>query len=138
MVVSAASSRAHHPALLSKEHTMDLGLKNKLIIVTGGGAGIGAGITRACLAEGAHVVVLARPSKNALDFMAEMQTHAAHCELVEAHLEDAARCSFSRSCAIQDLWGEIQTSVNQILSSVTIEDLARRQAETTVPAMYYI
>ena len=39
---------------------MDLGLKNKLIVVTGGGAGIGAGISRACLAEGARVVVLSR------------------------------------------------------------------------------
>ena len=35
---------------------MDLGLKDKVIIVTGGGAGIGAGITRACLDEGARVV----------------------------------------------------------------------------------
>ena len=34
---------------------MDLGLKDKLIVVTGGGAGIGAGITRACLDEGARV-----------------------------------------------------------------------------------
>ena len=36
---------------------MDLGLKGKLIVVTGGGAGIGAGISRACLAEGARVVL---------------------------------------------------------------------------------
>ncbi|MDR5730507.1 MAG: SDR family NAD(P)-dependent oxidoreductase, partial [Terriglobia bacterium] len=90
---------------------MDLGLKNKLIIVTGGGAGIGAGITRACLAEGAHVVVLARPSKNALDFMAEMQTHAAHCELVEAHLEDAARCR-TAIAEIEERFGNIYGLVN--------------------------
>ena len=40
--------------------SMDLGLKDKLIVVTGGGAGIGAGISRACLAEGARVIVLGR------------------------------------------------------------------------------
>jgi L-fucose dehydrogenase len=71
---------------------MDLGLKDKLIVVTGGGAGIGAAISRACLAEGAQVVVLGRPSQNVQDFMAEMKTADAPCELIEAHLEDTARC----------------------------------------------
>jgi L-fucose dehydrogenase len=45
-----------------------LGLKDKVIVVTGGGAGIGAGITRACLDEGARVVVLSRPSESVLQF----------------------------------------------------------------------
>jgi L-fucose dehydrogenase len=71
---------------------MDLGLKDKVIVVTGGGAGIGAGISRACLAEGARVVVLGRPSQNVQDFMSEMRTADASCELVEAHLEDTQRC----------------------------------------------
>jgi Rrf2 family protein len=53
-------------------------------------------------------------------------------------LEDNPRCSFSRSCAIQDLWSEVQNSVNQLLSSVTIADLAEKQAELSRPAMYYI
>jgi L-fucose dehydrogenase len=47
-----------------------LGLKDKVIVVTGGGAGIGAGITRACLDEGARVVVLSRLSENVLQFKA--------------------------------------------------------------------
>lgn len=71
---------------------MDLGLKDKLIVVTGGGAGIGGGITRACLAEGARVVVLSRLSENVKAFMAEMQESGANCLLVEANLEDADRC----------------------------------------------
>jgi len=40
---------------------MDLGLKGSVIAVTGGGAGIGQGISRACLAEGARVVILSLP-----------------------------------------------------------------------------
>ena len=56
---------------------MDLGLKNKLIVVTGGGAGIGAGISRACLAEGARVVVLGRRSENVQAFLAEMEAASA-------------------------------------------------------------
>ena len=67
---------------------MDLGLKDKLIVVTGGGAGIGAGITRACLDEGARVVVLGRRSENVQAFMSEMESAHAACHLVEAHLED--------------------------------------------------
>lgn len=71
---------------------MDLGLKDKVIVVTGGGAGIGAGISRACLAEGAQVIVLGRPSKNVEEFMSEMKSAGERCELVEAHLEDLDRC----------------------------------------------
>lgn len=39
---------------------MDLGLHDKLVVVTGGGAGIGGAISRDLLAEGARVVILAR------------------------------------------------------------------------------
>ena len=85
---------------------MDLGLKDKVIVVTGGGAGIGAGISRACLAEGARVVVLGRPSQNVQDFMAEMKSVRASCELVEAHLEDTQRC--------KDAIGEIEAKYGAI------------------------
>ena len=51
-------------------------------------------------------------------------------------LDDNPRCSFSRACAIQDLWAEVQSSVSQLLASVTIGDLAQKQASR--PAMYYI
>ena len=53
-------------------------------------------------------------------------------------LEDNPRCSFSRACAIQDLWAEVQSSVSQLLESVSIGDLAAKQAEASRPAMYYI
>jgi L-fucose dehydrogenase len=71
---------------------MDLGLKDKLIVVTGGGAGIGAGITRACLDEGARVVILARRSPNVEAFFAEAKPDPSRCFLIEAHLEDDDRC----------------------------------------------
>lgn len=90
---------------------MDLGLKDKLIVVTGGGAGIGAGITRACLDEGARVVVLGRHSRNVQDFMAEMQSIRTRCEFIEAHLEDAARCQ-QVIAETQDRFGDIYGLVN--------------------------
>jgi L-fucose dehydrogenase len=90
---------------------MDLGLKDKVIVVTGGGAGIGAGISRACLAEGARVVVLGRPSDNVREFMAEMKAAAAKCDLVEAHLEDTGRCK-QAIAEIERTYGEIYGLVN--------------------------
>jgi L-fucose dehydrogenase len=90
---------------------MDLGLNEKVIVVTGGGAGIGRGISRACLAEGARVVVLARHSKNVDDFMDEMKASRATCEFVEAHLEDIDRCSSAIS-EIEQKYGDIFGLVN--------------------------
>jgi L-fucose dehydrogenase len=43
---------------------MDLSLKNKIIIVTGGAKGIGAGITRSLAAEGAIPVVVGRSKED--------------------------------------------------------------------------
>jgi L-fucose dehydrogenase len=90
---------------------MDLGLKDKLIVVTGGGAGIGAGISRACLAEGARVVVLGRRSENVQAFIAEMEKANAQCNLVEAHLEDLDRCQ-TAVAEIEDRYGDIYGLVN--------------------------
>ncbi len=90
---------------------MDLGLKDKVIVVTGGGAGIGGGISRACLAEGARVVVLARLSDNVREFMAEMKAAGEACDLVEAHLEDTKRCK-EAIAEIEKTYGEIFGLVN--------------------------
>ena len=90
---------------------MDLGLKDKLIVVTGGGAGIGQGISRACLAEGARVVVLARHSQNTDEFLTEMKAAKAACEFVEAHLEDMDRCR-TAIAEIEQKYGDIYGLVN--------------------------
>lgn len=90
---------------------MDLGLKDKLIVVTGGGAGIGAGITRACLDEGARLVILARRSPNVDAFYAEAKPDPSRCFLVEAHLEDNERCK-SAIDEIQARHGDIYGLVN--------------------------
>lgn len=90
---------------------MDLGLKNKVIVVTGGAAGIGEGITRACLAEEARVVVLSRPSENVERFMVEMKAAAARCEMIEIHLEDTQRCK-TAIAQIEASYGAIDGLVN--------------------------
>src|SRR5579863_2499692 len=91
--------------------SVDLGLKDKLIVVTGGGSGIGAAITRACLDEGARVVILARRSSNVDAFFAEAKPDPSRCFLAEAHLEDLDRCK-SAVAEILDQRGDIYGLVN--------------------------
>lgn len=69
---------------------MDLGLKDSVVLVTGGGSGIGAAITRACLAENAKVIVLSRVSTGVAEFMAAQKNFA--CEFIEAELSDMNQC----------------------------------------------
>ena len=71
---------------------MDLGLKNTVILVTGGGAGIGEAISRACLDEGAIVGVVGHMSENVKHFRLEMEAAGSRCEFLEAELGDPEQC----------------------------------------------
>jgi len=71
---------------------VDLDLKDRVIAVTGGGAGIGEGVSRACLDEGAVVVVVSRASDNVKNFLAEMQSKSLPCDFIETHLGDPEQC----------------------------------------------
>jgi L-fucose dehydrogenase len=71
---------------------MDLGLKDKVIVVTGGGAGIGGAITLACLQEEARVVVVGRMSENVQRFRAEVEAQNALCDFFEAQLGETPEC----------------------------------------------
>ena len=90
---------------------MDLGLRDKVIVVSGGGSGIGAGISRACLDEGARVVVLGRRSENVQEFMDEMASKRAKCDLIEIHLEDSGRCK-EAIAQVEQRFGSIYGLVN--------------------------
>jgi L-fucose dehydrogenase len=74
------------------EGFVDLGLKDKVIVVTGGGSGIGEAISRGCLMEGAKVVVLSRGSEQVTRFIEEMAAQSQPCELIEAELGDWRQC----------------------------------------------
>jgi L-fucose dehydrogenase len=90
---------------------MDLGLKDAVIVVTGGGAGIGEGISRACLAEGAQVVVLSRASQNVLHFMEEMRQKNERCELITTELAETDQCKRAIE-QIERTYGRIDGLVN--------------------------
>jgi len=90
---------------------MDLGLRESVIVVTGGGAGIGQAITRACLDEGATVVVVSRASDNVKNFLAEMRDARRPCDFVKAHLDDLAQCRRAID-TVRDKYGRLLGLVN--------------------------
>ncbi len=70
---------------------MDLGLEDRVIVVTGGASGIGEAITRACMDEGAKVVVVSRVSEHVQQFLQEMKEES-RCDFVEAQLANPTEC----------------------------------------------
>ncbi len=90
---------------------MDLGLQGHLILVTGGGSGIGAAITRACLAEGARVVSLGRTSQNVRELRAELDAAGHACEFIDAELADTAQCRRAIE-HIRERYGRLDGLVN--------------------------
>ncbi|MFV0383999.1 SDR family oxidoreductase [Paracoccus sp. (in: a-proteobacteria)] len=84
---------------------MDLHLQDKVIIVTGGASGIGAGITELLAEEGARPVVIARRQPDP-EWLA---AHGAH--FAQAELSDDAACRSAIS-QIRDRFGAIHGLVN--------------------------
>jgi L-fucose dehydrogenase len=90
---------------------MDLRLKDSVVLVTGGASGIGAAITRACLAENARVVVLSRISEGVTEFIAAMKSSNAACEFLEAELIDTEACRHAIE-HITGRYGQLDALVN--------------------------
>ena len=66
---------------------MDLELKDKVVIITGGAKGIGAGIAEVFAEEGSSLIIANRPSTMAEEFVKELskktQVHFIPCDLTE-------------------------------------------------------
>ncbi|WP_255424331.1 SDR family NAD(P)-dependent oxidoreductase [Acidipila sp. EB88] len=70
---------------------MDLGLEQRVIVITGGASGIGAAISCACLEEKALVVAVGRRTQETEQFERQMQSVAAF-RFVEAELSEPQLC----------------------------------------------
>jgi L-fucose dehydrogenase len=93
-----------------KDEVMDLGLKDKIIVVTGGGSGIGAAISMALADEGAVPVIYARREPDA-EFLASLAARSPRSGWVHADLSQDEDCR--RAVAeTRDRWGRVYGLVN--------------------------
>jgi L-fucose dehydrogenase len=90
---------------------MDLQLKDKVVIVTGGAKGIGSAIVRACAAEGGIPVIVDRDAEAGQHLHRTLQSAGAACGLVTIDLSTAEGCSQTVEQTMQT-FGRIDALVN--------------------------
>ena len=90
---------------------MDLRLKGKVVLITGGAKGIGAAIVRGCGAEGAIPVIVDRDEKAGEELQAELRASRIESGLIIADLTAPAACATAVEGTIQKL-GRLDALVN--------------------------
>lgn len=92
-------------------HLVDLGLKNKVVLITGGAKGIGAAIARTIGQEGAIPVIIDRDREASEELHAELQQFHGDSYLVVAELNTAEACFAAVEQTFKKL-GRIDALVN--------------------------
>ncbi len=90
---------------------MDLELRGKVVLVTGGSKGIGAGIARSFLAEGAKVANVNRDGDEGRALEAEFVAKSQECFFIPADLCDAQACRRAVEQTVER-FGRIDVVVN--------------------------
>ena len=90
---------------------MDLQLKDKVVIVTGGAKGIGAAIVRAVAAEGAIPVIVGRDAEAGKQVKSDLEKNGSRCGLITVDLSTPQSCSHSVEQTLK-LFGRIDALVN--------------------------
>src|SRR5436190_14303130 len=86
---------------------MDLQLKDKVVLITGGAKGIGGAISRAARAEGAIPVILDRDAEAAQKLSSELQP----CGVIVTELSSAENCRKAIEEIVKQ-FGRLDTLVN--------------------------
>ena len=90
---------------------MDLGLKNKVFIITGGGAGIGEAITLAAALEGAKVVIVGRTDIAGTDIEKQLLEKGGEFIFVKTELSNPDECKRAVETVISK-FGSVDVLVN--------------------------
>ena len=90
---------------------MDLELKDKVVIVTGGARGIGAAIVRTCAEEGAIPVIVGRDPELGKNLQKELNKVGLRCGHITVELATAESCSQSVEEAVKT-FGRLDALVN--------------------------
>lgn len=90
---------------------MDLQLKNKVIIVTGGSKGIGWGIVQSLATEGAIPVIIGRKKEDVLKAVEKVKENGGNASFAIAELTDPEQCKSAVSTVIEE-FGRIDGLIN--------------------------
>jgi NAD(P)-dependent dehydrogenase (short-subunit alcohol dehydrogenase family) len=96
---------------------MDLHLKDKVIVVSGGAKGIGEAIVKTLAAEGAIPVILGRNDKDNLKVVAEVESKGGKAFQVIAELSDPASCEL----AIKKVLGQFN-QIDGLVNNAGVND----------------
>lgn len=101
---------------------MDLQLKNKVIVVTGGAKGIGEGIVKLLAQEGAIPVIIGRKEADNLKLVTEITAHGLQVHQVQAELKQPEECERAIN-EVMKTFGRIDGLVNNagVNDSVSLE-----------------
>jgi NAD(P)-dependent dehydrogenase (short-subunit alcohol dehydrogenase family) len=92
---------------------VDLQLKGKVVLVTGGAKGIGAAIVRACAAEGAVPVFLDRDVEAGKQLHSDLQTAGTQSEFITGEIMAPQTCSDTVDQVLQK-FGRLDALVNNV------------------------
>jgi NAD(P)-dependent dehydrogenase (short-subunit alcohol dehydrogenase family) len=73
---------------------MDLGIKNKVLIITGGSKGIGEGIARLSAEEGAIPVIVGRNKETGENLLDELKSSGKEANFIEVELGSNESCKY--------------------------------------------
>ena len=90
---------------------MDLQLKGKVILITGGAKGIGTAIAQACAREGAIPVVVDKDTEAGKQLQSDLKKSGVSSGFIGAHLVAAASCAAAIDQTLRD-FGRLDVLVN--------------------------
>jgi len=90
---------------------MNLGIQNKVMIVTGGSKGIGEGITRRVAEEGAIPVIASRAKETGESLVEELKEKGKEAYFIEAELSSKEKCRYVVDKTLKK-YGRIDALIN--------------------------